>query len=216
MRSYRSNSPLGAATARAEVEAPATINAPLLESLFRMLEDEQDRRWVVLDLGAARPQVISTLSQYRCRLDIANLGEGLGTLSRPNEATDSDSTELVDRVNALLPPGSSEPTDITLCWDYLNYLDRDALTSLMANIAERSRPGAFVHALIVYSENLMNAEPGKFVPVAEGCLMSEATSAPSLAAPRYSTEDMNLCLPDFSIERARLLNNGMQEYLFRR
>ncbi|MGI9259633.1 MAG: hypothetical protein ACR2QQ_12420, partial [Gammaproteobacteria bacterium] len=184
---------------------------PLLGSLFQMLEDAQDRRWVVLDLGAARPQVINVLSQYRCRLDIASLGEGIETLS-----VDSDSTELAERVNSLLPTCGSEKTDITLCWDFPNYLGRDALKSLMANIAERSRPGAFVHALIVYSENLMNDQPGKFVPAGDGCLLSEATSEPSLAAPRYSTEDMSLCLPDFSIERARLLSNGMQEYLFRR
>ncbi len=176
-----------------------------------MLEEEQDRRWVVLDLGAARPQTIKLLGRYRCRLDIANLEEGIETL-----ATASDSTETTDTVQSLLPSCGPEKTDITFCWDFLNYFERDALTSLMASIAARSRPGAFVHALIVYSENLMNDQPGKFVPVDEGCLLNEAKSAPSIVAPRYSTEDMNLCLPEFSIERARLLSNGMQEYLFRR
>ena len=211
MRSYRSNSPLGAATARAEPDTPATINAPLLGSLFQMFEDGQDRRWVVLDLGAARPQIINVLSQYRCRLDIASFGEGLETLS-----AERDWDESPDRVSSLLPPCSSEQTDIVFCWDYLNYVDRPALTSLMASIAARCRPGAFVHALIVYSESLMNDHPGKYVPVGEGCLLNEATAEPSLAAPRYTTEDMKVCLPDFSIERARLLNNGMQEFLFRR
>ena len=96
MRSYRSISPRGAATARVELDAPATVNAPLLGALFRMLEDQQDRRWVILDLGAARPQMIQLMSPYRCRLDISNLGEGIETLS-----TEIDPTELADRVHAL-------------------------------------------------------------------------------------------------------------------
>ena len=54
------------------------------------------------------------------------------------------------------------------------------------------------------------------VPVDEGHLLNASTAKPSRIAPRYSTEDLRLCLPDFSIERVRLLGNGMQEYLFRR
>jgi len=34
-------------------------------------------------------------------------------------------------------------------------------------------------------------------------------------APRYSPEDLGQWMPAFSVERARLLANGMQEYLFR-
>ena len=209
MRSYRSISRQGAATARAEFDAPAAINAPLFRSLIQMLEE--DRRWVVLDLGAARPQTIGLLNRYRCRLDVADIASGIKSLS-----VASDSIVLGDRINALVPTCHTERTDITLCWDFLNYFERDALTVLMANIAARSRPGAFVHALIVYSDKVMQDQPGQFVPVDEGHLLNASTAKPSRIAPRYSTEDLRLCLPDFSIERVRLLGNGMQEYLFRR
>ena len=34
-------------------------------------------------------------------------------------------------------------------------------------------------------------------------------------APRYTPEDLAHCLPRYRVERARLLRNGMQEFLFR-
>ncbi len=101
------------------------------------------------------------------------------------------------------------------CWDFLNYLERGALTALMASIAVRCRPGAFVHALIVYSERLMQQRPGQFAPVDERHLLNLSASKPVRSAPRYSPEDLRSCMPDYTVERVRLLSNGMQEYLFR-
>jgi len=36
-----------------------------------------------------------------------------------------------------------------------------------------------------------------------------------IAAPRYSPEDLGKSMGGFLIDRARLLSNGMQEFLFR-
>lgn len=208
MRAYRSSDPLGAATARTQRETPTTVNAPLFRSLIERLAEDQ--RWVVLDLGAARPQIIALLNGCRCRLDIADLASSVDTLIDVG-----DSVRLADLAEALLPAQRPELTDIVFCWDFLNYLERGALTALMASIAVRCRPGAFVHALIVYSERLMQQRPGQFTPVDEGHLLNLSASKPARIAPRYSPEDLRLCMPDYTIERMRLLSNGMQEYLFR-
>ena len=63
MRAFRSSDPLGAATARVQRETPTTGNAPLFRSLIERLAEDQ--RWVVLDLGAARPQIIALLNRRR-------------------------------------------------------------------------------------------------------------------------------------------------------
>ncbi len=202
-----SSDPLGAATARAQFEAPATVNAPLLQSLISKLAE--DRRWIILDLGAARPQTIELMNRFRCRLDIADLADTLDTL---NAAGDSD--ELSERAEALLPKRHAEPTDVVLCWDFLNYLERGVLSALMERVAARCRPGAFVHALIVYSER-MQPEPGQFAPVDDGHLLNLSRAKLERIAPRYSAEDLHACLPDYTVERVRLLGNGMQEYLLR-
>jgi len=208
MRAYRSSDPLGAATAQIKREIPTTINAPLFRSLIERLAEDQ--RWVILDLGVARPQILALLNRCRCRLDIADLADAVHTLIDVG-----DSVCLANLAEALLPAQRPEPTDIVFCWDFLNYLERGALTALMASIAVRCRPGAYVHALIVYSERLMQQRPGQFAPIDEGHLLNLSTSEPVRTAPRYSPEDLQMCMPEYTIERVRLLSNGMQEYLFR-
>jgi len=207
MRATRVGEPQGAATARAPREATATISAPLLRSLVDRLAD--DRRWVILDLGAARPETLDLLSGYRCRIDIADLTE---EIERYGTAAGSE-TLLSDIV--LPPVRNPEPADMVLCWDLLNYLDRSALSRLMTQIAARCRAGALVHALIVYSERDMHDQPGRYAPVDAGTLLDVARSDGRRHAPRYSTETLTLAMPDYTVERVRLLANGMQEYLFK-
>ena len=44
---------------------------------------------------------------------------------------------------------------------------------------------------------------------------AEATASPSGGGQVYTPEDFALCMPRYTVERARLLRNGMQEFLFR-
>jgi hypothetical protein len=202
--------PLGAATARAQFERPATLNAPLFRSLVERLDKK--RRIVVLDLGAVHTQTIAAFSGHRCRLEIADLAEGLDQLQAVKFPAAFDAA-----VASVLPRPGAEPADVVLGWDLLNYLDRPALTALMAEIARRMRPGGLVHALIVYSDSRMPARPRAFAPLEDlqlNCL--NAGPAPDRPAPRYIPEDLSRCMPDFTTERGRLLSNGMQEFLFRR
>lgn len=208
MRAHSVSDPLGAATARAQHETPSTINVPLFRSLIETFAE--DRRWVVLDLGRARPQTIALLSRFRCRLDIADLGDTAEAWEGRGE-----SVQCAEPALALEGIQSREPTDVVFCWDFLNYLEPAALTTLMASIAARCRSGALVHALIVYSDRQMQQSPGQFAPIDEGRLLNLSTAKPERTAPRYSHEDLRLCMPGYATERVRLLANGMEEYLFR-
>jgi len=212
MRIQSSNSLMLAETASSEVKMPGRINVLLFRSIIKQLRE--DRRWVILNLGAALQQTIDLVSPYRCRMDIANLADSIDTVNAPVDSEEPD--RFTERVAALLPAHASEPMDVVFCWDFLNYLDRDVLTELMSAIASRCRRGALLHALIAYSHPLMQEVPGRFAPLNESHLLSLTNTTPSRMAPRYSTDDLRACTPDFSIERVRLLGNGMQEYLFLR
>jgi hypothetical protein len=107
------------------------------------------------------------------------------------------------------------PLDLVFCWDLLNYLKRDAMTALMSAIAARARPGARAHALIVYSERSMPERPGRWVPTDDYLLVDQAPVRPMIEAPRYSPEYLGQAMTGFAIEHARLLANGMQEFIFR-
>jgi hypothetical protein len=208
MRARSSSEPMRAATARASYENPALVRSPLFSSLTEKLAE--DRRWVILDIGAVRPETVAVLSDFRCRLDIADLGQAINTL-----AASTEDSRLDYFVAALPAPRSPEPVDMVLTWDYLNYLDRDAIAALMAEVARRCRRGALVHALIVYSERLMQQQPGEFVAANADHILNRSTAKADRIAPRYSPDDLTRCMQGYKTERVRLLANGMQEYLFK-
>lgn len=201
--------PLGAATARAEFDAPATPHAPLFRALIEGIDTA--RRVVVLDLGAAHSKTLELFNRFPCRIEIVDARSHIESLNGINEARDLEAA-----VAALLPAAGPSPLDIVLCWDLLNYLDRRALAALMAALAARTRLGGLAHALIVYLETRMPARPGDYVPLPDFRLLNLGPSHLERPAPRYSPEDLKLCMPGFAIERGRLLGNGMQEFLFRR
>lgn len=194
--------------AKPPVAEPAPVNAPLFRRLVESLSEE--RRSVVLDLGSVRPETVALLTPFRCRLEIADLADGLEALDQ-----EPDRELLRERAQALLPPARQEPIDIVLCWDLLNYLQRPALSALIECIAARMRPGAYAHALIVYTGTTMPARPSHFAPLADGRLIERVTTEARRNAPRYSPEDLGKCMRGLRAESAMLLRNGMQEFLFR-
>jgi len=203
---------MGRATARAPMDKPAAaLNAPL----FRLLVDQLDTagRHVILDLGAASTPMLSLFGGSRCRVEIADLACD-GGIGRINTETDPDI--LVTTAESLLPRHQSDDdVDLVFCWDMLNYLKPEAISALMNAIAARAHAGALAHALIVYSERSMPDRPGRFVPTGELKLVNHAAPAATMEAPRYSPEFLGRIMGNFAIEHARLLANGMQEFLFR-
>jgi len=188
--------------------ATEPLNAPLFHALMQRLE--AGGRWVVLDLGAARADTIRTFSQFRCRLDIIDLADSLDGLHR-----ETDPRRLRQAVEIVLLPRGREATDIVLCWDLINYLKPPVLTAVMECIAARCKRGALAHGLVYYSSPRMPERPGCFVPATDHRLVNRVVPAAERSAPRYSPEDLARCMPRYTVERGRLLRNGMQEFLFR-
>jgi hypothetical protein len=205
------SAPTGWATARAPLEVPEALSAPL----FKLLLDDlaEGERRVILDLGAPSTPMLALLGRSPCRVEIADLARE-GGIARLN--AEAEPMERAETAEALLPAHTTHAAvDTVFCWDLLNYLHPDAIAALIGAVARRARPGAIVHALVVYSERTMPEQPLRFLPAEDGRLVSHGRSATEIKAPRYSPEDLGRTLGSFEIERARLLANGMQEYLFR-
>ena len=203
---------MGSATARAHIDKPTAVKAPL----FRLLEDQLDapqRRAVVLDLGAASTPMLAFLGEYRSRVQIADLTDN-GGLERLNDPEASPAV-LAETARSLLPTHDGKAIDIVYCWDTLNYLNTAGISALMEAITERGRPGTLAHALIMYADRMMPAHPAFFVPTPERRLFNKNPATGETNAPRYSPEDLGRVMGGFAIERAVLLANGMQEFLFR-
>jgi hypothetical protein len=167
-------------------------------------------RWVVLDLGAVHSATIREFGQFRCRLEFVELADGLDSLNG-----EVDARRIRQHADTLLPARRPEAVDLVLCWDLLNYLNQPALTAVMECIALRCKRGALAHGLIYYSAKAMPERPSSFVPVDDQRIQQRVTPGRERAAPRYSPEDLARCMPRYTVERGRLLRNGMQEFLFK-
>lgn len=201
---------MGRATARAPIEEPPALNAPLFRSL---LDRKESDRIVVLDLGAATTPMLTLLGRFRTHVQIADLAGDRDVFDLnatvPGKALD-------DLAEYCLPAHcATEPLDLAFCWDLPNYLKPEAMTAVMRAIAARSRAGTIAHALIVYSERSMPDRPRNYVPNVDGTLVNHSVPARKIDAPRYSPEALGNIMAPFVIDRARLLANGMQEFLFR-
>lgn len=187
------------------------LHAPLFHNLLAGLDEIE--RHVILDLGAASTAMLAQLGRSRCRVEITDLAH-FGGIDYLN--TTEPGPVLVDAAESLLPTRlPDDAIDIVFCWDLPNYLTLNALSALMNAIGHRARPGALAHALIFYAEPDMKEHPGRFVPTADGKLIDCSATSTAIAAPRYSPEDLGKNIGGFVIDRARLLSNGMQEFLFR-
>lgn len=204
---------MGRATARAPMEKPSALKAPLFKVLIDDALDDSARH-VALDLGAVSTQMLSVLSMFRCCVEIADLvrNGGLELLNADQEQRD----RLVTAESLLPAHRVEDPVDLVYCWDLLNYLKPDAIAALMTAIRSRAHPRGRVHALIAYSERTMPDRPGRWLPAADGVLVDKAVPSPAMIpAPRYSPEFLGQVMGGVGIEHARLLANGMQEFVFR-
>lgn len=202
---------MSASSAPAAPGRSAEFRAPLFQGLVERMA--AGGRWVVLDLGPVRSETLALLSAFRCRLEIADLAEHLDALTADEEI---DAERLRDRLEYLLPPRAPEAPDVVFAWDLPNYLERPALAALSSRLAARAAPGTLIHALIAYRDPLMPAAPAGYVPADASRLVRLGREPDVRPAPRYTPEDLGRAFSEFAIERAVLLGNGMQEFLFRR
>lgn len=188
--------------------APAALKAPLFGVLTERM-DNDEQRTLVLDLGSVRGATIRLLNQFRCRLQVEALSESLIALNTVGEFVD-----LPSAVARLLP--EQLQADVVLCWDLPNYLGPPALTALMQGLQARLQPGTRVHMLICYSASRMPAQPGNYSPQSRDHLVFAPVTQEECDSPRYTPKSLAECMPGFVSEKAMLLKNGMQEFVFRR
>lgn len=200
---------MGAAAQSAHTDSAIAVRCPLFESIIDRFDEQ--RRYVVCDLGLARRGTVSLFGRFRCRLEILSLPDLLPSLGNCESAAEAEAL-----VRARLPRDADEPIDVLLCWNLLNYLTPEVIGALMRVLAGRLKPGGFAHALIEYSALQMPARPGNIAPDGSGQLLIEPAEGVPCPAPRYSLGALEKSLSGLKSERSMLLGNGMQEYLFRR
>jgi len=195
----------------AENGSVRSLKAPLLAEALQNLPP--DRRVVIIDMGPLRSATLKRLSEWRCRIDILNLwNDAPATASSETR----DPQRIVDEFEETLPAQAGEQADLVLCWTYLNYFSIEQIRSLMRPLRPRLRPGGQIHALIDSAAGDMPAIPRALIIDSEWALSWPPSEASRRPTPRHTSDGLQGCFPDFTLERTLLLANGQKELLLTR
>jgi hypothetical protein len=200
---------------------PASVaeltNSPLLATLTERLAAAG--RCEVLDLGPAIGANVAFFGELHCRLHIADCAAPLMALNArmaQGLAEDGSAAALApgDELVRLLPLEPGAPLDAILVWDLLNYLDQPLFKALMTHLAPWVSGDTWLHGYVC-SRREMAALPSRYRLTPEGRLAVTAGSVGRSACPAYTQSELRNLMPQFSVARSMLLQNGMQEYLFK-
>jgi hypothetical protein len=187
---------------------PPLFRSPALKALVSRLPE--DAAYSILDLGAASGANIEFFSRFRCRLQIADLPDALAS----DELRPSLEADPAAAFRRLLPVGR-EPFDVVLAWDVFNYLNRDQLRCLAADLARLSHPGALMLAFISTAKE-MPEEPGDFQIVDEKTVLWRPRTQGRRPSPRLPPADVEHLVSSFAVVYSVLMRHGIREYLFER
>lgn len=184
------------------------INSPLFTALSEHLRSAG--RCTLLDLGPALGANVDFFGALHCKLQIADCGTALLEL---NARTDIPANDYEIELEQLLPLDGIDPCDGVLVWDLLNYLDKPLFGALMRHLSPVVSGDTWLHGYI-NSRREMTALPQQYRLDQEGRVMVTAVTG-TRSCPSYPQQTLRTLMPDFSVARATLLQNGMQEYLFK-
>lgn len=208
-RSSKKEPERGTATAQAE-PGPESHRSQALAALFA--EIRKRPKVTVLDLGPALGSNVEFLSQFGCRLVIADLWASLA--SRQPSGDEGDLAGPAFFLDALTVPDDAG-VDVVFAWDLFDYLKKKELAHLGARLRDISRPGALLFAQVTYVKQ-MPAQPRRFRIQNEETLGYERRTTLDRPAPRFAPAEVRDLLPGFAVDRSFLLRHGIQEYLLAR
>jgi hypothetical protein len=178
--------------------APAEHHAVAFAAALERLGGARGSR--VLDLGPVVGANLEVFSRFARSVVIADLAAACGLAESVRHGEPDRPARAVDAVLA----STYGQVDLVLAWDLLNYLSLDAVALLCGRLAERSAPGAALHALIA-TGTVMPARPGRWLIRAPDRLLLEASTIAERPAPGWLPAVVEKTLAGFRVERSVVL-----------
>jgi len=163
----------------------------------------------ILELGPVRSGNIEFWSRFSPSIYIADLRSSL-----PLPVLTSEDSEFVDPdwVNLLgLPPDRSY--DVILAWDLLNYMEIQAVSSLIRHLSRFCRPGTILFSLIFDQKQMPDAITVYHI-ADESHLRYECPNSQVRTCLRHQPRALAGVMTRFRSSNSFRLKNGVVEYLF--
>ncbi len=168
----------------------------------------------VLDLGGALQHNLDFLSQFPTRLFFEPLEDALADLHTVGPEAEADSGPPPPPFAGLFAYPGDVSFDLVLAWDLFDYLEPEHIGALRERLAPHLARDCLLFCL-TSNQAKIPAEPQRYRILAEDRLAYEPQGPRLIQGPRHGAMELKAELRDFALERSFLLQNGVQEYLFR-
>ncbi len=190
-------------------ELPTTTqNSLAMDVLAKHIGRRRD--CCALDLGRGFGSNIDFLSRFATKICVEDLYHTLVSLGHPFSGEKRIYCPVYE---TLLPYRDQIRFDVILLWNLLDYLDRDDIRRLAAQLAALSNRGSLVYAIVSIRSKIPET-PMNFKIIDEKNFVYQQTTAAHCEGPRHTQVKLLEWMPGFRVKRSFLLRNGMQEYLF--
>jgi hypothetical protein len=169
---------------------------------------EADRRWRVLDLGAAHHVNMS----FFLGRGASYVVEALYSTTAPCRGGGRFDAGCMRNLPNLLRFTPDTRFDAILAWDLLDHLGAAGLAVLGERLAPHCHPRTLLHAMVA-REGKLPAQPARWEIVDEQTIRQLPQGGPLLDAVRLTDASLQRALGAFRVDRSYLLQNGLQEFL---
>lgn len=163
----------------------------------------------ILELGPIRGANVEFWSQFSPSIFVADLRSGLPLPDSHPEEEDFIEPDWERILN--LPDDRSY--NVILAWDLFNYMEIQAVSSLVRYLGRYCRPGALLLALI-FDQKEMPENITVYRTVDESHLAYENPGTGTRTCLRHQPRSLSIAMPNFRVFESFRLRNGMVEYLY--
>jgi hypothetical protein len=168
----------------------------------------------VLDLGSPLQHNLDFLAQFPARLYFEPLEDALAGLHAPALDAETDSAPLPQPFAGLFDYPAEIHFELILAWDLFDYLQPEHIGALRERLTNHLARDCLLFCL-TSNQAEIPAKPQRYRILAEDRLAHEPRSPDRIPGPRHRAMQIKDQLRGFDLERSILLQNGVQEYLFR-
>jgi hypothetical protein len=195
---------------RQEPDTAALIQpSKLLSGLFRDIDE--DRRLMVLHIGAAAPETLDFFARYRCRLHVNDLFQKLPF--SPGEESEAGAS-LEQQFASELQFSPDTQFDICLFWDFFNYLDAAGISALLSVLAPHLHASSMAHGFAIHNRKAAQVNQRYGISDHDALSVRQRTS-PLPGYTPHSQNELKTMLHCFNLDRQVLLTDSRLELLLR-
>jgi len=190
------------------VQEPTSLNTMVFADLLS--QRPTDRALRILDLGSVRQSTIDFFSDYHCHILVTGLCDDFVT----GKGLDKHSLkQLQQLIKQDITRHNNNCYDLILCWDLLNYLDKEQFPLLVTQLLPVLSNATRCHTFLYTTANRPPRPGGFQITSKEQMIIAESLTEQNHSGSVTQTT-LGKYLPNFNTLRTVLMRNGTQELAF--